>query len=111
MKVCDLDFEDMSCEMIFGQEPPETTEDPVMKQPCYKICKFLLEAYMFKENKKDFFGSVNMSILLIILKRAQNGTQILLKYFHEQVTRILCFMTRTKIYDPHNTVILYNVYS
>ncbi|XP_020101063.1 beta-carotene isomerase D27, chloroplastic isoform X1 [Ananas comosus] len=27
-------FEDMSCEMIFGQEPPE--DDPALKQPCYQ---------------------------------------------------------------------------
>ncbi|TVU25079.1 hypothetical protein EJB05_27558, partial [Eragrostis curvula] len=26
-------FEDMSCEMIFGQEPPE--DDPALKQPCF----------------------------------------------------------------------------
>ncbi|WOK99242.1 hypothetical protein Cni_G07954 [Canna indica] len=27
-------FEDMSCEMIFGQQPP--TDDPALKQPCYR---------------------------------------------------------------------------
>ncbi|XP_058746021.1 beta-carotene isomerase D27, chloroplastic [Vicia villosa] len=32
-------FDDMSCEMIFGQEPPSSTDDPALKQPCYKICK------------------------------------------------------------------------
>uniref|UniRef100_A0A0A9FRZ3 Beta-carotene isomerase D27-like C-terminal domain-containing protein n=1 Tax=Arundo donax TaxID=35708 RepID=A0A0A9FRZ3_ARUDO len=26
-------FEDMSCEMIFGHEPPE--DDPALKQPCF----------------------------------------------------------------------------
>ncbi|XP_071719406.1 beta-carotene isomerase D27, chloroplastic-like [Rutidosis leptorrhynchoides] len=31
-------FDDMSCEMIFGQEPPPFKEDPVFKQPCYKLC-------------------------------------------------------------------------
>lgn len=32
-------FEDMSCEMIYGQVPPLFEEDPVSKQPCYKdIC-------------------------------------------------------------------------
>ncbi|KAF5937425.1 hypothetical protein HYC85_024931 [Camellia sinensis] len=30
-------FDDMSCEMIFGQDPPATTEDPAFKQPCYKL--------------------------------------------------------------------------
>jgi len=32
------DFDDMSCEMIFGEEPPESTNDPALKQPCYKLC-------------------------------------------------------------------------
>ncbi|KAK7355857.1 hypothetical protein VNO80_15121 [Phaseolus coccineus] len=32
-------FDDMSCEMIFGQEPPESSNDPALKQPCYKLCK------------------------------------------------------------------------
>ncbi|XP_024018803.1 beta-carotene isomerase D27, chloroplastic [Morus notabilis] len=32
-------FEDMSCEMIFGQHPPALLDDPVFKQPCYKLCK------------------------------------------------------------------------
>jgi beta-carotene isomerase len=32
-------FEDMSCEMIFGQEAPAPMDDPALKQPCYKLCK------------------------------------------------------------------------
>ncbi|KAF8379931.1 hypothetical protein HHK36_027396 [Tetracentron sinense] len=28
-------FEDMSCEMVYGQVPPLFEEDPVSKQPCY----------------------------------------------------------------------------
>ncbi|OMO78365.1 hypothetical protein CCACVL1_14440 [Corchorus capsularis] len=32
-------FEDMSCEMIFGQEPPASNDDPALKQPCYKSCR------------------------------------------------------------------------
>nr|AFI78797.1 putative D27 family protein [Nitella hyalina] len=33
------DYEDMSCEMIFGQAPPPPEEDPALKQPCYAaIC-------------------------------------------------------------------------
>ncbi|XP_027367669.1 beta-carotene isomerase D27, chloroplastic-like [Abrus precatorius] len=32
-------FDDMSCEMIFGQDPPESSDDPALKQPCYKLCK------------------------------------------------------------------------
>ncbi|KAI4319483.1 hypothetical protein MLD38_033074 [Melastoma candidum] len=31
-------FEDMSCEMIFGQEAPPVEDDPAFKQPCYKLC-------------------------------------------------------------------------
>ncbi|RAL47675.1 hypothetical protein DM860_012300 [Cuscuta australis] len=31
-------FDDMSCEMIFGQVPPSSTEDPALNQPCYKLC-------------------------------------------------------------------------
>ncbi|XP_028756021.1 beta-carotene isomerase D27, chloroplastic isoform X1 [Neltuma alba] len=32
-------FEDMSCEMVYGQVPPPFEEDPVSKQPCYaEIC-------------------------------------------------------------------------
>ncbi|KAL2323501.1 hypothetical protein Fmac_027880 [Flemingia macrophylla] len=33
------DFDDMSCEMIFGQDPPESTDDPALRQPCFKLCK------------------------------------------------------------------------
>ncbi|KAL4366224.1 hypothetical protein GQ457_05G002950 [Hibiscus cannabinus] len=32
-------FEDMSCEMVFGQDPPAPNDDPALKQPCYKLCK------------------------------------------------------------------------
>lgn len=32
-------FEDMSCEMVYGQVPPPFEEDPVAKQPCFiDIC-------------------------------------------------------------------------
>nr|XP_043620231.1 beta-carotene isomerase D27, chloroplastic-like [Erigeron canadensis] len=31
-------FDDMSCKMIFGQEPPALQDDPAFKQPCYKLC-------------------------------------------------------------------------
>ncbi|GAB2274228.1 hypothetical protein Dimus_008995 [Dionaea muscipula] len=32
-------FEDMSCEMVYGQVPPAFEEDPVSKQPCFaEIC-------------------------------------------------------------------------
>lgn len=32
------DFEDMSCEMIFGEEPPDQSLDPAFTHPCYKQC-------------------------------------------------------------------------
>ncbi|KAM3248576.1 beta-carotene isomerase D27, chloroplastic isoform X1 [Capsicum annuum] len=32
-------FDDMSCEMIFGQDPPPPNTDPAFMQPCYKLCK------------------------------------------------------------------------
>ncbi|WMV47286.1 hypothetical protein MTR67_040671 [Solanum verrucosum] len=32
-------FDDMSCEMIFGQDPPPPDTDPAFMQPCYKLCK------------------------------------------------------------------------
>ncbi|XP_010522757.1 PREDICTED: beta-carotene isomerase D27, chloroplastic [Tarenaya hassleriana] len=32
-------FDDMSCEMVFGQDPPELEDDPATKQPCYTSCK------------------------------------------------------------------------
>ncbi|KAG9451750.1 hypothetical protein H6P81_004654 [Aristolochia fimbriata] len=32
-------FEDMSCEMRFGQEPPAPEDDPAMQQPCYSFCE------------------------------------------------------------------------
>lgn len=35
------DFDDMSCEMIFGKEPPASIDDPALKQPCYKLCIYL----------------------------------------------------------------------
>jgi hypothetical protein len=30
-----LDFEDMSCEMFYGQMPPPIAEDPALQQPCF----------------------------------------------------------------------------
>ncbi|CAI5530716.1 unnamed protein product [Closterium sp. Naga37s-1] len=32
-------FEDMSCEMVFGQMPPPLSEDPALSQPCFaQLC-------------------------------------------------------------------------
>ncbi|XP_027938442.1 beta-carotene isomerase D27, chloroplastic-like isoform X2 [Vigna unguiculata] len=57
-------FDDMSCEMIFGEEPPESTNDPALKQPCYKLCKAkknhgtncLVNAAGFEVSKEDPHG-------------------------------------------------------
>ncbi|CAM6109741.1 unnamed protein product [Calypogeia fissa] len=32
-------FEDMSCEMIYGLHPPPLEEDPAYQQPCYPLCE------------------------------------------------------------------------
>ncbi|KAF9606033.1 hypothetical protein IFM89_022159 [Coptis chinensis] len=32
-------FDDMSCDMIFGQDPPAQSDDPALKQPCFSMCK------------------------------------------------------------------------
>eukprot|EP01025_Chloroclados_australasicus_P057345 TRINITY_DN7144_c1_g2_i3.p3 TRINITY_DN7144_c1_g2~~TRINITY_DN7144_c1_g2_i3.p3 ORF type:complete len:121 (-),score=9.01 TRINITY_DN7144_c1_g2_i3:470-832(-) len=34
-------FEDLSCEMIFGQAPPPVEDDSVTNQPCFQECKIL----------------------------------------------------------------------
>lgn len=31
-------FEDLSCEMVFGRVPPHLEEEPAMRQPCLAIC-------------------------------------------------------------------------
>ncbi|XP_024534389.1 beta-carotene isomerase D27, chloroplastic [Selaginella moellendorffii] len=31
-------FEDMSCEMIYGLQPTSLEEDPALKQPCLQLC-------------------------------------------------------------------------
>jgi hypothetical protein len=31
-------FEDLSCDMIFGQEAPPLDADPVFQQPCFAAC-------------------------------------------------------------------------
>jgi hypothetical protein len=30
-------FEDLSCEMVFGQAPPPLEEDPALAQPCFAV--------------------------------------------------------------------------
>lgn len=45
------DFDDMSCEMIFGQDPPMPTEDPAFNQPCNKLCNASTEPFGFYIHK------------------------------------------------------------
>lgn len=33
--ILSADFEDMSCEMFYGQAPPPIAEDPAIQQPCF----------------------------------------------------------------------------
>ncbi|KAK7245420.1 hypothetical protein RIF29_40266 [Crotalaria pallida] len=39
-------FDDMSCEMIFGQDPPALTDDPALKQPCFKLCNYFIARFL-----------------------------------------------------------------
>lgn len=48
-----IDFEDMSCDMVYGQAPPTFEEDPVSKQACYaNICEY--DSRVFNESNKRF---------------------------------------------------------
>lgn len=50
------DFEDMSCDMVYGQTPPSFEDDPVSKQPCYAdICK---------HGPSFVFNSINQKIYI-----------------------------------------------
>jgi len=44
-------FEDLSCEMIFGQEAPSREGDEAFKQPCFVHHCSALEAKMEQEPK------------------------------------------------------------
>lgn len=64
------DFEDMSCEMVYGQVPPPFEEDPVSKQPCYtEICKFDISSCspVFNSIKQRFSYLTNTAITLQVL--------------------------------------------
>ena len=40
VKMTATDFEDMSCEMVYGQMPPPLEDDPALQQPCFAaLCK------------------------------------------------------------------------
>lgn len=46
------DFEDMSCEMIYGQVPPTFEEDAVSKQACFKdLCKHSIILIILQNQK------------------------------------------------------------
>ncbi|XP_071724568.1 beta-carotene isomerase D27, chloroplastic-like [Rutidosis leptorrhynchoides] len=49
-------FDDMSCEMRFGEDPPQAEDDPAFKQPCFKLCnskqKHSSECIPVKVNRK-----------------------------------------------------------
>lgn len=65
------DFEDMSCEMIFGQEPPE--DDPALKQPCFATkCKSALKYREYKE----FFSEVLILLFNILAGIAKQNHPI-----------------------------------
>ncbi|KAA8543303.1 hypothetical protein F0562_021202 [Nyssa sinensis] len=61
-------FDDMSCEMIFGQDPPAPTDDPALNQPCYKLCKNLKHPYafifIFYKNSLQYFTAWHIKKLL-----------------------------------------------
>ncbi|PWA79406.1 hypothetical protein CTI12_AA113740 [Artemisia annua] len=61
-------FDDMSCEMIFGQEPPALKDDPVFKQP-WKEDKHLA---CFLKDTEGVLGLKN----LIDLETKQQGHQL-----------------------------------
>ncbi|CAL1373705.1 unnamed protein product [Linum trigynum] len=57
-------FEDMSCEMIYGQAPPAFEDDPVAKQPCFaNICGtrsiLFCSPTQFCESARDKISSCN----------------------------------------------------
>ncbi|KAL3603567.1 hypothetical protein D5086_004426 [Populus alba] len=54
-------FDDMSCEMIYGQEPPAITEDPAFKQPCYKLCNGLNHPHAKKTESTVCNARANMT--------------------------------------------------
>ncbi|KAG6785861.1 hypothetical protein POTOM_007448 [Populus tomentosa] len=55
------DFDDMSCEMIYGQEAPAITEDPAFKQPCYKLCNDLNHPHAKKTESTVCNARANMT--------------------------------------------------
>ncbi|MQL68864.1 hypothetical protein Taro_001155 [Colocasia esculenta] len=55
-------FEDMSCDMVYGQVPPPFEEDPVSTQPCYaNLCKFKRFHYFLKYYSQGTLSLVRFS--------------------------------------------------
>ncbi|CAL5004472.1 unnamed protein product [Urochloa decumbens] len=68
-------FEDMSCEMIYGQVPPPLEEDPVSKQPCYpnlfhvdSFCPCLPQASVIDRHHRFEFRSSAYSVSSVELQ-------------------------------------------
>ncbi|EFJ23185.1 hypothetical protein SELMODRAFT_103815 [Selaginella moellendorffii] len=57
-------FEDMSCEMIYGLQPPSLEEDPALKQPCLERCKFLYHLLtncsLYFVKRSNFYYKANL---------------------------------------------------
>ncbi|KAK6937587.1 Beta-carotene isomerase D27-like, C-terminal, partial [Dillenia turbinata] len=80
-------FDDMSCEMIFGENPPEASEDPAFKQPCYKLCKIFfkpplslsLSLFLGKTSHRHNIREANQCAdnLADLDKRATEGVHVL----------------------------------
>jgi len=72
------DFEDMSCEMVYGQVPPSFEEDPVAKQPCFAdICKLLHFMHLVIHGLPIYQPVVSNNITLIETNRLHGKSKLL----------------------------------
>ncbi|KAL0296416.1 UNVERIFIED_CONTAM: Beta-carotene isomerase D27, chloroplastic [Sesamum radiatum] len=54
-------FEDMSCEMVYGQVPPKFEDDPASIQPCLSdFCKSLISSFLCNTELPSIFGFANI---------------------------------------------------
>jgi hypothetical protein len=58
------DFEDMSCEMIFGQDPPASMDDPSLNQPCYKKCEYFIAIFTYIYLHAKFYFSLQSDTMI-----------------------------------------------
>jgi hypothetical protein len=58
------DFEDMSCEMIFGQDPPASMDDPSLNQPCYKKCEYFIAIFTYINLHAKFYFSLQSDTMI-----------------------------------------------